>query len=265
MVVAAVRKGLKRAEELAKKGQAQARKAAKKDKKARASNYGKYGKTPSKKKKRAKTKKAEEGARIGSGGKEEIKKPLTPREAFGKIKREMDSGKIKSRADISAEDEIQLIQSPGFVKQRNAIRNEGLTPKQVDAVRAGRRTTVGGVDVSLWGLINRRTGGEKDITGPKIKVGTLGYSAKGKEVGGMKFTKDDLADIKQPVSPRDERKVRKAEGGLMVDRQAKGKRVIDRQKRGPGFDLDKRRTPKVGSSNTGRTGRFGHSDYRGNK
>jgi hypothetical protein len=53
-----------------------------------------------------------------------------------------------------------------------------------------------------------------------------------------------------------------AEGGLIVDRQAKGKRVIDRQKRGPGLDVDKRTTPKVGSSNTGRTGRFGTFDYR---
>ena len=53
-----------------------------------------------------------------------------------------------------------------------------------------------------------------------------------------------------------------AEGGLMVDRQAKGKHVIDRQKRGPGLDVDKRITPKVGSSNRGRTGRFGTFDYR---
>jgi hypothetical protein len=42
-----------------------------------------------------------------------------------------------------------------------------------------------------------------------------------------------------------------AEGGL-----------ISRQQRGPGLDVDKRTTPKVGSSNTGRTGRFGTFDYR---
>ena len=55
-----------------------------------------------------------------------------------------------------------------------------------------------------------------------------------------------------------------AEGGLMVDRQAKGKRVIDRQQKGPGLEIDKRVTPKVGKSEKGRTGRFGTFDYRSN-
>ena len=53
-----------------------------------------------------------------------------------------------------------------------------------------------------------------------------------------------------------------AEGGLMIDKEAKGKNIAERQQRGPGLDVDKRITPKIGSSNTGRTGRFGHSDYR---
>ena len=55
-----------------------------------------------------------------------------------------------------------------------------------------------------------------------------------------------------------------AEGGLMMDRKANNKNIAERQRRGAGLEVDKRVTPKVGSSNTGRTGRFGHSDYRGN-
>jgi len=237
MVAAAVRKAMKRAKELAEEGQAQARKSAKKDKKRRASSYGKYGETPPKKKKRAKAK-DEKIPVAGSGGKEKVegkvarRAAIKPSNIFKKIKAQVADGRIKSADDISPADFAILRTSKEFKDQRDAVK--GLDPNILRSIRSGqRKKTPDGEDVSLWGFINRRTGSEKIKTGPDIKVGTLGYSAKGKEVGGMKFTKDDLADIKQPVSPRDERKVRKAKGGLHI--------------------------------NTGRTGRFGHSDYRGNK
>jgi len=241
MPVLAVRKGLKKATELAKKGQAQARKAAAKKKKEKqkraASNYGKYGATPPKKKKRAKTK-DEKIPVAGSGGKEKVegkvarRAAIKPSNIFKKIKAQVADGRIKSGNDISAADFAILRTSKEFTDQRNAVK--GLKKEIVDDIKSGRRKkTPDGEDVSLWGFINRPTGTEKIKTGPEATVGTVGYSAKGKEVGSMKFTKDDLADIKQPVSPRDERKVRKAKGGLHI--------------------------------NKGRTGRFGHSDYRGNK
>ena len=60
-----------------------------------------------------------------------------------------------------------------------------------------------------------------------IRVGTVA-KGKGSEIKSMKFLEEEAADIMQPTSPK-----KKATGGLSV-------------------------------TNTGRTGRFGHSDYRGN-
>ena len=182
-----------------------------------------------------------------------------PSNIYKKIKAQVSDGRIKSANDISASDFALLRKSKEFKKQRDAVK--GMNPTVMRAIRTGQKKSVDGVDVSLWGFLNRPTAASKAKVGSDIKVGKPA-TAKGKEIKSMKFTKDDLADIKQPVSPRDEKKVRKAEGGLIVDRQAKVKRVIDRQKRGPGLDVDKRTTPKIGSSNTGRTGRFGTFDYR---
>tara|TARA_A100001201_G_scaffold143234_2_gene144018 strand:+ start:441 stop:1028 length:588 start_codon:yes stop_codon:yes gene_type:complete len=168
-----------------------------------------------------------------------------PSNIYKKIKAQVSDGRIKSANDISASDFALLRKSKEFKKQRDAVK--GMNPTVMRAIRTGQKKSVDGVDVSLWGFLNRPTAASKAKVGSDIKVGKPA-TAKGKEIKSMKFTKDDLADIKQPVSPE---KPKKAGGGL-----------ISRQQRGSGLDVNKRTTPKVGSSNRGRTGRFGTFDYR---